>query len=95
MNRHLSQRTHDDIRRHAADDVGQQNAWTGHFDGICRAIKKTGTDSRAQRHKANVARAQPTFEFVSAFHLNLAIQHEKTKNHGALSPVVKQFVAVD
>jgi hypothetical protein len=30
-----------------------------------------------------VAGAQPTFKFVSAFHLNLAIQHEKTKNHGA------------
>ncbi len=25
------QRTHDDIRRHAADDVGQQNAWTGYL----------------------------------------------------------------
>ena len=86
MNRHLSQRTHDDIRRHAADDVGQQNAWTGHFDGICRAIKKTGTDSGAERHKANVARAQSTFEFVSAFHLNLAIQHEKNKKPRGLKP---------
>jgi hypothetical protein len=94
MNRHFAERAHDDIRRHAADNVGQQNAGTGHFNGIGRAIKKTGADSGTQRHKADVPGAQPTFKFVSTFHLNLAIQHEK-KNHGALSPVVKQFVAVD
>ena len=68
VNRHFAEGAHDDIGRSAADDVGQQNAWTGHFDGICRAIKKTGTDSRAQRHKADVAGAQSTFKFVSAFH---------------------------
>jgi hypothetical protein len=29
-----------------------------------------------------VAGAQSTFKFVSAFHLNLAIQHEKQKTTG-------------
>jgi len=86
MNRHFAEGAHDDIRRHAADDVRQQHAWTGHFDGICRAIKKTGANSRAQRHKADVARAQSTFKFVSAFHLNLAIQHEKNKKPRGLKP---------
>ena len=86
MNRHFAAGAHDDIRRHAADNVRQQNAGTGHFDGICRAIKKTGADSRAQRHKADVAGAQSTFKFVSAFHLNLAIQHEKNKKPRGLKP---------
>ncbi len=79
MHRHLAERTHDDIGRDAANNVGQQHAGTGHFNGICRAIKKTGANRGTQCHKANVAGGETPLQFVRAFHLSLAIQHKKNK----------------
>ena len=44
MNRHFAQRAHNNIRRYAADNIGQQHAWPRHFDGIGRAIEQPGTN---------------------------------------------------
>ncbi len=44
MHGHLAQRTHNDIRRDPADNVGQQHAGPGHFDGVRGAVKQPGAD---------------------------------------------------
>ena len=54
MHRHLTERAHNDICRDAADNVGQQYAGSGHFNGVGRAVKKPGADGGTQGHKADV-----------------------------------------
>ena len=44
MYRHFPQRTHNDIRRDTTDNIGQQHARTGHFDGVCRTVKQPGAN---------------------------------------------------
>jgi hypothetical protein len=51
---YMGQRAHNDIPRHAADNVCQQYARPRHFNGVCRTIEQAGTNSGTKGHKANV-----------------------------------------
>ena len=61
VDRHLSQRTHDNKGRDTADQVGQQHAWPRHLDGIGRPIEQAGANRRPQCHKTDMTRIQPPF----------------------------------
>ncbi|BAK10363.1 hypothetical protein PAJ_0283 [Pantoea ananatis AJ13355] len=71
IDRHLTQRAHDDVRHRTANNIGQQHAGARHFDGVRRAVEQPGADRRSQRHKTDVARAQSAFELVGFLHNNL------------------------
>ncbi|MNG87526.1 hypothetical protein D3C73_240280 [compost metagenome] len=64
IHRHFAQCAHDDKGNNTADQVSQQDAGASHSDGLCGAVKQTGTNGRTQGHKTNVARTEATFELI-------------------------------
>ena len=43
----LTERTHDEINRNAADDIRQEHRWAGEFDSGRRSQKQTDADRAA------------------------------------------------
>ena len=59
----LTERTHDEINRNAADDIRQEYRWAGKFDRSRRAKKQTDTDrtAKAEPMVRNVLRPRNLF----------------------------------
>lgn len=92
MHRHLTERPHNDICRDAADNVGQQYAGSGHFNGVGRAVKSPVPMAEPGAIKRMCRVLSPRLSLlllsIVVFQCRLT---QKIKNHGTRSPVVKRL----
>ena len=63
----LTERTHDEINRNAADDIRQEYRWAGKFDRSRRAKKQTDTDRTAKADELDMSVFQAAFQVFMHF----------------------------
>ncbi|MNF62554.1 hypothetical protein D3C84_442380 [compost metagenome] len=62
MHGHFAEGAHDHQDRQTADDVGQHDGRTGHFDGLGRTEEQADADAGTECHQANMPFAEFAFE---------------------------------